>query len=408
MRLAAAVALTLAACGPAADHFAIDLTLAQGGEYSCPQSACSAIKLSCDAIVSLRIVDAVDPSIAYVSKCVPVKNADDLCAIGAADLGQANVVPNRMVRVEFLVWPAVDLPDQMCPTNVQFDAQGMPEAVVLNPTRTAPALGGQTYFQTGTSDAVEVALGCLDLGALDSAACNAAGTVSVHTSIDDFDTGVSLPVSLAQTVTVSVGEPKARTNPQTQQVEWEIAPTDTTTLDLDMPVVGPVPTWSNKQVMTTFQRAACVQVLEDGTQETPAITCHAADKNSTQLDLRAFRLAKSTLAQAYSVLRLPGVPDAGLVVGMVVDADGNPVAGVQVVPSTGTVQFLSADRMAIDPGSLTTESGMFVSRDVPFDATWAASDSHGNQPVEKTIIGGLVVGKATIIFLQLAPPPSNP
>jgi adenosylhomocysteinase len=105
-----------------------------------------------------------------------------------------------------------------------------------------------------------------------------------------------------------------RTNPQTQMIEWELGPSDVTSLPRT--VQGPVPAWRDDQVATSFMRAACVQVLEDGPQETPTITCHAANKDDKALDLRAFRLAKSTLGQAFNVLRLPGVPDQGLVVGI--------------------------------------------------------------------------------------------
>ena len=398
MRRAVFLALAaLGSCGPAAGGFSIQLELSQGDEYRCPQPECSQIPLSCNAVLSLRIVDASDPSLVYVSKCLPVEHASDLCAIGQLDLGSTNAVPNKMVRVEVLVWPEVRVPDLMCPSDVQFDAQNMPEAV--DP---APAIGGQTYFVPGSSDTVTVSLGCLDVTALDDVACLAPGSVSVAADVDDFDSGIFIPPATAANVTVSVGEPKARTNPTTGDVEWDLEPADLTMLP--QTVAGPVPAWKDPSVPIVFQRAACVQVLETGTQETPTITCHGADKNSTSLDLRAFRLLKASLAQAYSALRLPGVPDSGLVVGMVVDTDGNPLAGASVMPSAGSVQFLTEDRSGMDPGNVTTKSGMFVSRDVPFDATWTATDGHGNLPTESPLIGGLVVGKATVLWIQIEPP----
>ncbi|HTJ46113.1 MAG TPA: hypothetical protein VL463_28605 [Kofleriaceae bacterium] len=393
----------LAACGPASDHFAIDLSLAgQGDEYACPNTTCTAVQLTCDAVVSLRIVDAADPSTVYLSKCLPLNDAPNLCAIGSLDLGstEMNPIPNKMVRVEILVWPANEITNLQCPTDVEFDAQNKPVAVT-GPDQKAPAIGGQTYFRAGTGDVATVQLGCIDLGALNAGACRL-GTVDVKTTVNDFDTDVSLPTAVADTVTVGVGEPKAHINSTTQQIEWQMTTNEIVNLPrVKMDPPPPIPTWREPQVPMPFERAACIQVLEDGPQETPAITCHAADRNTTAIDTVAFKLAKSTLAQAYAALRLPGVPDQGLVVGMVVDANGNPLAGVQVNVLGGSVQYLSADRTMIDPGNSTSTSGMFVSRDAPFDGTWSATDGLGHGPSEQPIVGGLVVGKATIVYIQI-------
>ena len=399
--IAVAIAASLAACGPASDHFQIQLELTQGSEYRCEQPVCSAVVLSCNSVLSVRIVDAGDPSTVYVSKCLSIAAPSNLCAIGSIDLGMNNnPVPNKMVRIEVMVWTQDDIDKNggVCPTDVQFDANNMP--VEVSP---APAIGGQTYFQVGSGDVATVDLGCIDLAALSDPSCQAPGTVDVRTSVADFDSGVVLATSIADTVTVGVGEPVAQTNPTTQQIEWHMEPSQI----IDVPrnlMATTVPEWENATVQKQFQRAACLQVLEDGPQETPAITCHAANKDTRLFDQSSYRLAKSTLAQAFGVLRLPGVPDQGLVVGMVVDGNGIPLAGVSVTASPGTITYVSADRMGVDPGSVTTASGMFVSRDVPFDAVWSVTDMHGNQPVEKTPIGGLVVGKATVMFLQIEAP----
>lgn len=406
--LAIAIAACLAACGPAADHFQIQLELTQGDEYRCEQPVCGAISLSCNSVLSVRIVDAQDPTTVYVSKCLPIDASQrNLCAIGSLDLGMTSAVPNKMVRIEVLVWPESDVAANggVCPTDVQFDAHDMPVEVVPSAETGGPAIGGQSYFQVGSSDVATVELGCIDLASLSDPTCLGPGIVDVKTSVADFDSGVVLASSIADTVTVSVGEPVAQTNPTTQQIEWHMEPSGV--IDVPRTSGTTVPEWENGAVEKVFQRAACLQVLEDGPQETPAITCHAANKDTRLLDVPSYRLAKSTLAQAFNVLRLPGVPDQGLVVGMVVDGDGNPLAGVSVTATPGTISYLSADRGALDPGSVTTSSGMFVSRDVPFDAVWSATDSHGNQPLEKPVIGGLVVGKATVVFMQIEAPPGT-
>ena len=407
-RLALVAGAALAAgCGPASDHFGVELTLNTGATDQCASPLCTEITVSCDLIVSLRVVDASDPSTVYVSKCLPLKGAQNLCALSSLDFGSTDAIPNRMVRVELAVWPATaleGLPAGTCPSDVQYTLGGMPQDVQLADGISAPPIGGASYFHAGSSSTADVTLGCIHEHALDDQTCRPAGTVAVTAKVDDFDTGVSLPTSLADTVTVGIGEPKSRINPDTQQIEWDLASADITPLPLDTLVSGPVPAWTNKAV-PIFQNAACVQVLQDGPQETPTITCHVANPTSPPLDLLAFRLAKSTLAEAFAALRLPGVPDSGLVVGMVVDENGSPVSGATVTTSAGTVRFLNADRTALDPGTVTTTSGMFVSRDVPFDATWSVSDSHGNGPAPgNPIVGGLVVGKATVIYVQLAPP----
>lgn len=405
MRRVALAAALVAGCGPASDHFGIEFTLDVGASDQCPSPLCTQIKVSCDLVVSVRVVDASDPSTVYMSKCLPVQNAENLCALSSIDLsgnGVPSAIPNRMVRVEVAVWPAYEVPDLMCPSDVQFDVRGLPGNVSTPSGADAPAIGGASYFLAGSGDTATVNLGCVDTSELDSNKCGPAGTVKVTAKVNDFDTDVSLPKSLADTVAVGVGEPKSHINPTTQQIEWDLASADITPLPLDTEPT--IPAWTNPDV-PVFQHVACVQVLEDGPQETPAITCHAAAPTDTIEDLLSFRLAKSTLAEAFNALRLPGVPDSGLVVGMVVDENGSPVTGATVTTSAGNVRFLNADRTALDPGNVTTTSGMFVSRDVPFDATWSVSDSHGNGPAPgNPIVGGLVVGKATVIYVQLAPP----
>jgi hypothetical protein len=401
---AALAAAALIGCGPPADHFSIHLTLSQA-EYRCPSPSCNGIIVACDAVVSVRIVDAADPGKVYLSKCLPLDNAKNLCPISGLDLtgtdGVPESIPNTMVRVEVLVWPKTELDDLgsplQCPTDIEFDAHGMP----LNQAP-APAIGGQTYFLVGSSEVADVPLGCINTAEIADKTCRSPGTVRVQAAVDDFDTGVYLPPSIADGVTVYVGEPRGHVNPDTLATEWELGPSDVTTLPRT--VEAPVPAWGD-DISAQFQDTACLEVLEDGPQETPAVSCYAATPGE-DLQLRGFRLAKSTLAQAFGALRLPGVPDQGLVVGIVVDHLGNPVAGASVLPSSGTVRFLTADRSDLDTGMKTTASGMFVSRDVPFDATWTATDGQGLPPVRPPV-GGLVVGKATIVFIELQAPPSN-
>lgn len=397
-----ALALALAACGPDASSFAITFSLTQGDQYHCPSATCAGIAVSCDTVVSVRIVDAADPSTVYLSRCVPLTDVNNLCGVSKIDLatdGVAPTVPNRMVRIEVLVWPQVALTDGACPTDVEFDAHGMPLAVAP-----APAIGGQRYFLAGSSDTAQIELGCLDAGALNDLTCRSPGTTRVRAVVDDFDTRVFLPPAIADNIDVVAGVPTPHTNPDNGQIEWKL---DTDGRALDRSVIAPVPAWQN-DILLGDTTVACVQTLDNsGTERTPAVTCHGIDPDAREIDLRAFRLAKSSLNQVIGVLRLPGAPDAGMVVGMVVDHLGSPVQGATVLPSAGSVRYVNGDRTALTDDIVTSPSGMFVSQDVPFDAAWTATDAHGLAPSEPPV-GGLLVGTVTVVVIQLQPPPVNP
>ncbi|MCE9571654.1 MAG: hypothetical protein K8W52_00720 [Deltaproteobacteria bacterium] len=395
--------VALAACGPDTSTFSIKLTLTQGDAYRCPSPNCAGIMVSCDTVVSVRIVDASDPSIVYLSRCLPLPTSSNLCSLASLDLtgdpgAPTPTVPNRMVRVEVLVWPAVALDDGTCPTNIEFDARGMPVAV-----SPAPAIGGQTYFLPGSSSVAEVELGCQDAGALNELACRSAGTTRVRAVVDDFDTRVFLPPMVARDIEVSAGVPVARTNPDTGLTEWLL---DTTDGAMPNIVPAPVPAWQHDTKLE-FDQVACVEVLDSGTEQTHDVTCRQIPVGADGFDVRAFRLAKSSLNQVVGVLRLPGAPDDGLVVGIVVDYLGAPVAGATVLPSKGSVRYVNADRTMLTEDTVTSPSGMFVSQDVPFDAAWTATDAKGLAPSEPPV-GGLLVGAATIVVIQLQPPPVTP
>ncbi len=398
--------VALAACGPDASSFAIKLTLTQGDAYRCPSPSCAGIMVTCDSVVSVRIVDAADPSIVYVSRCLPLPPGPNLCGLSSLDLtGDGNqplpLVPNHMVRIEVLVWPKVALTDGACPTDVEFDARNLPVAVTHAAATSAPAIGGQAYFLPGASDRAEVELGCLDAGALNELACRSAGTTRVRAVVDDFDTRVFLPPPLANGIEVAVGVPVPRSNPDTQLTEWQLEAGP-----MPRVVVAPVPAWQT-DARLVFDEVACVQVLDSGTEQTRDVTCRQIPLGAKEFDVRAFRLEKSSLRKVVSALRLPGTPEEGLVIGQVLNSQGNPVMGATVLPSKGAIRYLNDTRDGLTEDSVTSLSGMFVSQDVPFDATWTATDAQGLAPSVPPV-GGLVVGTVTIVVIQLQPPPVNP
>jgi hypothetical protein len=106
-----------------------------------------------------------------------------------------------------------------------------------------------------------------------------------------------------------------------------------------------------------------------------------------------------------------GIPESGMVLGVVVDSEGQPAAGVTVTASAGTVRYLSEDYMStLDslglPLSETTARGAFVSVDVPFGFLATPTEWHAEKNMvneEVTQIGGLVRGKLTFVKLKLKP-----
>jgi hypothetical protein len=107
----------------------------------------------------------------------------------------------------------------------------------------------------------------------------------------------------------------------------------------------------------------------------------------------------NTLSQILHALALPQFPDHGLVVGMVLDFLGNPVANLQVMPTAGSIQYLTADRASTTMGttSSTSSNGIFISQDAPYGTTFRALSPLAS----KAELGGLVDGKVTIVILQL-------
>ncbi len=393
--LVATIAVVLAAtgCGGEPDPFRIRFRLSQGPAYSCPASSCDGVAMTCDAVAVIRIVDPADPGRAFVSECIEIDNPEDVCDLGRADLPAGLMVPDQELEVQIALFPRTALigasGEVECPSVLDFGlADGFPVNVAP-----APALGGRTYVHAEDGEAV-VELGCGDTELLAGAACRDDRRVEVSASVDDFDSGVFVAPAVAGLLTVRVGEPTARTNPMTEQIEWTLDPGSTAALPLRE--LAPVPSWSDV-VELALGEIACVQVLEEAPQAASAVACSRVAAGAARLDLRGIRLARGTLAQVLAVLGEPTFPERGLVVGVVLDYLGNPSAGAVLTPSDGSVAYLAPDRLSLGGGA-TTSSGIFVSQDVPFDATWAVQSP---VPVEALPVGGLIVGKVTVLVVTL-------
>jgi hypothetical protein len=378
------VGIVGAGCAPP-PPLSLHFVISDDPSQSCPSTSCSQVAVRCDAILSIRILVPDDPTAPYVSVCEPVTGRRDLCSIAGIDLPADATVPNRTLEVQVALYPATAIPSDpvtgklICPSDLQFSPSNL--VVAVDPT---PAVAGRAFYHPGDAETV-VALGCPDLSLVNADSCVGANKTLINATADRF--------------TVSAGEPRATINPSTQQTQYILGPTEATVLDRT--VFGPVPAWS-ADLSTRFATSACLEVLEDGAQSTTSVTCRAATPAATRVDLRGLRLAKATLEQLLVALALPRFPDDGLVVGMVVDYLGNPAPGVVIHPSAGTVQYLSADRTTTTGLTATTVSGIFLSRDAPYRATWVTQTSAAAQL--GVGFGGLIAGKATIVVLQLDQP----
>lgn len=317
-----------------------------------------------------------------------------MCDLGRADLPAGLMVPDQELEVQIALFPRTALigasGEVECPSVLDFGlADGFPVNVAP-----APALGGRTYVHAEDGEAV-VELGCGDTELLAGAACRDDRRVEVSASVDDFDSGVFVAPAVAGLLTVRVGEPTARTNPMTEQIEWTLDPGSTAALPLRE--LAPVPSWSDV-VELALGEIACVQVLEEAPQATSAVACSrvAAGAAPARLDLRGIRLARGTLAQVLAVLGEPT---------LAARAGGRRRARLPRQPvgrrgahAVGRIGRLPGARPPQPRRRRHTSSGIFVSQDVPFDATWAVPSP---VPVEALPVGGLIVGKVTVLVVTL-------
>jgi hypothetical protein len=391
MKLAILV-LALVACNTPTPK--LRLALAGPPSQACPSTDCAQVPMSCKTVMSVRIVDPEDTASPYLEQCVqvPTNHNQNMCALATVDLDAA-VIPVRDLEVQVALYPLSVIqpdptnPELICPPKVAYSAAtGFP--VAQSPT---PALGGHAFYHPG-DDVVVVTLGCTDLAAINES-CAISDLVKVAATVDDFNT--RFPVmggspSLADRLRVSIGEPQGLDN------TFVLDPGDTRLLERSGN--GPIPTWGG-EVEIRLNKYACLEVLENVGQTTATLRCKPVT-SSDLLELNGVWMAKAQLDEILSALQLVGFPDEGITAGVVVDDVGNPFVGAIVLPKAGTVTYLSADRTRFVSGG-TTKSGIFVSRDAPFGTELTASGA-GRQPVSG--IGGLVMGRVTIVVLQFAAP----
>ncbi|MBA3395133.1 MAG: hypothetical protein H0T89_20970 [Deltaproteobacteria bacterium] len=390
--LAMLASLALGACET--PPLKITYKLANGATQtqSCGSASCSDIKLACDAVLNIRILDPGDPTAPYLSLCEPIPpSRNGLCAISNIDLSDMPIeLPKRTLEVQIMIWPRDMVTDPITgeldcrPFVVKFDATaGFP--LDQEPT---PAMGGRAYYQPGDAETT-VTLGCTNLELVNS--CAAPLTVRVSATVDAFENlGVSVGANFATRLSVDVGIPK-----QAPDGTYELNPLDTRRLSL---TGTSTPAW-NGDVDLKFADTACLLVLENAPQATTAVTCQRLTAPSPNIEFSppGIYASRATLQQILSALALASFPDDGLTVGIVVDSPlVNPKAGETVSVTDGTVRYLSADRTSFS-GTATSTSGIFVSQDAPYGSMFSVNGS-----LAAPKLGGRIEGKVTIVVLQLA------
>lgn len=355
-----------------------------GDGASCPATSCEELPMACDAVLFLRVLSPSDPTVPYVSVCEPVPpDPETLCAISRIDLDPIDL-PRESLEIQVTVWPRElvtnpatgELDCQR--TQVQFDA------VNGFPTTLGPSFGGRAFYQPGDAETV-VTLGCTDLEAINAPTCTGEDNVDVHATVLDFE---NLPLLVTgdtgDRLSVAIGEPRDSV--------LEFADTR----QLPRTVQDP-PAWG-APVDLMFTSTACIQVLEDNAQATASVRCKPVDAEDRTLDLAGVRVPKPTLDEILRALALQVFPDEGMTIGIVVDQNGNPVAGATVNATAGTIEYLDATRTGLAPGGKTTSSGIFISRDAPFGTVFSVMLT----PSVASQIGGRVQGKLTVIHFDAA------
>lgn len=422
---AALVLLALAACGDP-PPFTLQFRITQDQPYTCPTDpassdpakTCADVTITCDATLNIRIFPPGDPTAPYLTTCRRIFGRNDACAIASVELPPPVVpVPEQRLRVQMMLYPTDLLPldvdgNPICPPAPPFADDGFPVAVQptgcdhsqLDPDDPTfcwpvPSIAGSAIYNPGDTQTV-VSLGCTDIGSLRAASCSGAVKTAVKATVIDFDT-LALESGLATDLAVSVGEPVPA------GAEFKLNPTDTRQLPLTSAAQA---AWGG-DVDLAFQSSACLEVFEDNAQSTATLRCvklMAPDPATLDFTVTpGVRLAKSTLVDVLNAIKAPQFPDTGLVIGLVLDQDGNPVPPNQNVMlslppgpvTTASISYLSQDRSALITGG-TSSNGIFVSTDAPYGTQFSARNAAFNLPA--TGFGGIVDGKVTIVILQFS------
>lgn len=358
--------------------------LSKGPTQEC-NADCESTMLYCRSVLSVRIIDPAHPEQPpYLSVCRPLAEKRSLCQMAQVRLVSDEELPRRRLAIQVALYNADDLElnssgEPVCPQDQPYAANGY-----AAPSAYRPAIAGMGYYTPGEEETV-VPLGCADVTLVQTQTCQGKNVVKITASADDFDSGVYLQPPVADAVELRVGEPEQTAD------GYEIPLNSITKLER---VANSFPAAWGGERERAFESSVCLIVQEDVAQSTPTVTCRLVSPSDTTFDLRGLRLTRSTLLQVLNVLGEQQFPKRGLVVGMVVDHYGQPLAGVTVTPSVpgASVEYLGPARDRLVSGA-TSSSGIFLSRNASFATSWSA-------PGTSTAYGGLIADKVTVVILQ--------
>lgn len=401
-RSALLLALLAAGCQKAPDDlgpFAIEFQFDQRAGSQCASDSCADYGMRCGASLGIRVLDVADDGRIVADACFRVPPADTLCGLGNVTSPTFFNIPPHRLRIEASAWrPEVleadpDLEGD-CPDERLFDVRGVPLATF----QPRPAFAGAAYFDAGSDvDVALIPLSCTEPDQLDQDDCGLIATTSIRVTADDIETALDITAEQAASLTVGLAEPRAVPDGNGGTV-YVIEGSDTIPLS---PELGPIPSFSGQTERVLAD--VCSVLLELLPQSTASVTCERLPEGADQIDVRGVLVSVDTLEQVLAAMGADTFPPEGLVVGRVVDHTGAPLPKVTVMPSAGTVEYLSADR-SILIGNDTTASGLFIARDVPFGSTWTAVHNVDGRREQGSIVGGLVDSKVTALLIRMRPP----
>lgn len=402
-RLAAAATL-VAACDQSPttlDPFDIRLDFDHSpGSYCGEGLTCRDYDMTCNAVVMLVIYDQDQGGLIHRGCDVVEKDPnEDLCALKNVSPGEIFMIRPHLLRVSVAVWREGVLPDNPleCPPEEEvFDLGGGP----IRDFVPRPAFAGSTHFKVGgdQKEAV-VPLSCSEPSQLVREDCTTnVETTLLLANVDDIDRGFDVTTEQANQLGVGAAEPTVF--PGIPQNEVVIEQTDTFNLRRQE---GEEPPLFSSTIEGTMGETVCAVVRDSEPESTTSAACSQFDAGVDPLDLRGILVPKPKLGSILSALDLGQFPDQGLVVGRVLDASRQPLAGVSLTPETGTVQYLSADLSKV-AGSTTSESGYFVSTDAPFGTRWTAYHAGTDVREQGEPRAGLVRKKVSALIVHMQTP----